>query len=156
MVTISTRQMVLSLSRPFFPLKKSLKQKLHKKRIEIKENGGIIEKKSDSRRERKRALDNWKAPLFTNALVPFKSEKFFKKEWSHFRFKKEEDVLHFVQLLLLRWKFFFFKFYLTMKWIPFSNVRNRGAYRRCNRQKSIWLNREPRIMSTYDLACGCV
>lgn len=55
MVTISTRQMVLSLSRPFFPLKESLKQKLHKlhkKRIEIKEHGGIIEKKSDSRRER--------------------------------------------------------------------------------------------------------
>jgi hypothetical protein len=47
--------MVLSLSRPFFPLKESLKQKLHKlhkKRIEIKEHGGIIEKKSDSRRER--------------------------------------------------------------------------------------------------------
>jgi hypothetical protein len=87
--------------------------------------------------------------------VPFKSEKIFEKEWSHFRFKKEEDVLHFVQLLLLRWKFFFL-FYLAMKWIPFSNVRNRGAYRRGNRQKSIWLNREPRIMSTYDLAFACI
>ncbi len=75
MVTISTRQMVLSLSRPFcFPLKKSKTKTAQtaQKRIEIK---GIIEK-SDSRRERACIRQLKSASLYQAAV---QSGKYLKK-----------------------------------------------------------------------------